>query len=156
MTGSPASSGSDFSNPNLSGFVQTSYVGAFAPGSDGYQWMAGWASFTPQSNVYIIGIQQISSEVPAKFTLEQNYPNPFNPTTNIKFTLPQAGFTTLQIYNMLGEEITTLVNQDLGIGTYKTDFNATNLSSGVYFYRITVKGSQGLEWTESKKMMLVK
>ncbi|HJY64176.1 MAG TPA: T9SS type A sorting domain-containing protein, partial [Ignavibacteria bacterium] len=151
LPGSPVLTGANFTYPNLAaGFDVVTFRGAF--GTD--NWTANWAVFNPR--LYVIGIQQISLQVPAKFSLEQNYPNPFNPVTNIKFSLPRSGFVTINVYNSIGEEVSTLVNQDMTVGTYKADFDAMNLSSGVYFYRITVKGSQGLEWTESKKMMLVK
>lgn len=87
--------------------------------------------------------------------LSQNYPNPFNPVTNIKFELPQNGFVTLKVFNMLGEVVATLVNQDMSIGIYKADFDAANLSTGVYFYKMTVTNSNG-SFTDVKKMMLVK
>lgn len=157
LAGSPALTGANFNNPILSGFVTTTYVGAFGPSTaDNYQWMAGWASFTPQSNVYIIGIQQVSSQVPASFSLQQNYPNPFNPVTNIKFDMPKSGFAEVTVFNTLGEVVSTLVNQQLSVGTYKVDFNASNLSSGVYFYRLNVKSSDNFEWTQTKKMILIK
>ncbi|HEY3250313.1 MAG TPA: T9SS type A sorting domain-containing protein, partial [Ignavibacteria bacterium] len=149
---SPALTGASFTDPNLLDpfFTPVTYVGAFGL----VNWTIGWAEFNPLN--YVIGIQQISSEVPASFSLSQNYPNPFNPNTNIKFSIPRAGFVTLKIYNSLGEEVKTLVSQDLNIGTYKVDFNALNLSSGIYFYRIRVKAEHNFEWAESRKMMLVK
>jgi hypothetical protein len=151
MGGSPALSGSAFSNPNLSDpfFTNVSYVGAFGA----TDWTAGWANFNPLG--YVIGIQQISSEVPAAFGLSQNYPNPFNPTTNIKFELPVSGFAVLKIYDVIGREVKTLINGQLTVGTYKADFDASQLTSGVYFYRLTVKSASS-EWTQTRKMMLVK
>ncbi|MBS1515193.1 MAG: choice-of-anchor J domain-containing protein, partial [Bacteroidetes bacterium] len=70
------------------------------------------------------------------YSLSQNYPNPFNPTTNIKFAIPQSGFVTLKIYNMLGKEVATLVSSNLSKGSYSYDFNASNLASGIYFYKL--------------------
>jgi len=153
MAGSPVLTGANFTYPNISsGFDVVTYRGAF--GGPGTNWTEAWAVFNPVT--YIIGIQQISSQVPAKFSLEQNYPNPFNPVTNIKFAMPKAGFASITIYNTLGEVVTTLVNRQLNIGTYKVDFDGANLSSGAYFYRLNVKTENNFEWTESKKMMLVK
>ncbi len=90
-------------------------------------------------------------ELPAEFDLTQNYPNPFNPSTTIKFALPVGGVTTLKVYDIAGKEIASLVETDLEAGYHEVNFNASHLSSGVYFYKLT-SGS----YTEVKKMMLVK
>jgi len=102
-------------------------------------------------NIIVTGIQQISTEVPEKFTLEQNYPNPFNPTTEILFSIRKPGLTVLKVYNLVGQEVSTLINKELEVGTYNLKFNGANLSSGVYFYKLE---SNGL--SEIKKMMIVK
>lgn len=99
----------------------------------------------------LVGINQISSEIPNNFSLSQNYPNPFNPATNIKFQIPKTRLVKLVVYDALGKEVQTLVNQQLGAGTYSVDFDGSNLSSGVYYYRIET-GS----FTETKKMLIVK
>ncbi|NOS83663.1 MAG: T9SS type A sorting domain-containing protein [Ignavibacteria bacterium] len=98
-----------------------------------------------------LGIQTVNSEVPGSFSLSQNYPNPFNPTTNIRFTVPQTGFVKLSVFDMLGREVETLVNENLNAGTYNADWNASNYSSGVYFYKI-----QAGNFSEIKKMILIK
>jgi hypothetical protein len=101
-----------------------------------------------------VGIKNISTEIPEGIALYQNYPNPFNPITKIKFSIPQGisnNLITLKVYDVLGKEISTILNQNLTAGTYETDFDGSKLSSGVYFYRLTA-GS----YTEMKKMMLVK
>ncbi len=98
-----------------------------------------------------IGIQQVSSQVPSGFSLSQNYPNPFNPATNIKISVPKSEFVRLSVYDVTGKEVAALVNEKLSAGVYNVDFNASELSSGVYFYRLT-SGS----FTDVKKMMLVK
>jgi hypothetical protein len=146
LSGSPALSGSNFSNPNLAGFENVSYRGAF--GID--NWTSGWAQFNPK-NYTVIGINQISSIVPVKFTLEQNYPNPFNPSTNLEFGILKLGFVSLKIYNTLGKEIATLVSANLQPGTYKYEFDATGLTSGIYFYTLTTEGI-----SETKRMTLIK
>jgi hypothetical protein len=90
-------------------------------------------------------------ELPDKYSLEQNYPNPFNPSTTISYNLPGEGFVTLKIYNLLGQLVKTLVNEHQPPGNYKLKFDAGNLSSGIYFYRITSG-----EFSSVKKMMFVK
>lgn len=98
-------------------------------------------------------IKVISSpdNTPKKYKLEQNYPNPFNPVTNIRFDLPKPGYVTLKIYNITGEETATLVNDIKAPGSYEVEFNASNLSSGIYFYRFVTE-----DFTETKRMMIVK
>lgn len=100
---------------------------------------------------FIVGINQISAEVPNNFSLLQNYPNPFNPSTNIKFQTPQSGFVKLTVFDALGKEIHTLVNQQLSPGTYSADFDGSNLPSGVYYYKL-----ESEIFAETKKMILIK
>ena len=89
--------------------------------------------------------------LPKNFELNQNYPNPFNPSTKIKFSLPKDELVNLKIFNILGQEVATLVHEQLKAGSYSYDFNASKLSSGVYFYRIEA-GS----FNSVKKMLLIK
>lgn len=98
-----------------------------------------------------IGIEPVSSEIPKTFSLSQNYPNPFNPNTTIKFDLPVSGLIKLSVYDILGREIETLINEDLKAGTYLVNWNASNYPSGIYFYRIETR-----DFTETKKMILIK
>jgi hypothetical protein len=86
-----------------------------------------------------------------KYSLSQNYPNPFNPGTNITFTLAQRSFVTLKIYNILGNEITTLINEVIPGGNHEVKFDATGLPSGVYLYSLTAG-----DFVETKKMLLMK
>ena len=102
-----------------------------------------------------IGIQNLG-EVVSSYQLFQNYPNPFNPSTTIKFSIPVNGFVTLQIFDMLGREVKSLVNNEMTTGFYSYDFNASDLSSGIYFYRIQVNGAKGVEFVNTKRMVLVK
>ncbi len=83
--------------------------------------------------------------------MSQNYPNPFNPTTNIKLQIPKAGNVKITVFDVTGKEVAILVNENLSAGEYKVDFNATGLTSGVYFYRI-----ETVSFTDVKKMMLIK
>jgi len=89
--------------------------------------------------------------LPSIYMLKQNYPNPFNPSTNINFTLPNAEFVTLKIYDILGREVTTLINEEMNAGNYTKIWDAKNLSSGVYFYKL-----QAGKFSETKKMILKK
>jgi photosystem II stability/assembly factor-like uncharacterized protein len=98
-----------------------------------------------------VGVKQISSIVPSEFKLFQNYPNPFNPTTRINFSVSKLGFVKLKIFDAIGKEIKELVNQSLTSGTYETDFNATDLPSGIYYYKLETK-----DFAETKKMTLLK
>ncbi|MBS1552172.1 MAG: T9SS type A sorting domain-containing protein, partial [Bacteroidetes bacterium] len=81
--------------------------------------------------------EEVNIGIPDKFELSQNYPNPFNPVTNLEFGIAKLGFVTLKIYDVLGRELVTLVNEIKEPGYYKIKFDAGNLSSGVYFYRMT-------------------
>jgi hypothetical protein len=93
---------------------------------------------------------------PASFSLDQNYPNPFNPTTRISFSLAVDSKVSLKIFDVLGQEVASLVNQDLTQGVHTYDFNATGINSGVYFYKLEATGLNGNEFTDVKKMILVK
>jgi len=92
-----------------------------------------------------------NGQVPYTFNLEPNYPNPFNPSTTISYTISQPAYTTLKVYDVLGNEITTLVNGNKHAGKYEVEFNASNLSSGVYFYKL----QSGL-MVQTRKMVLLK
>jgi Secretion system C-terminal sorting domain len=97
------------------------------------------------------GISQNGTTLPPTYSLEQNYPNPFNPTTNIKFGIPKSGLVKLVIYDVLGRVVETVVNEFKEAGTYKVDFDASKLASGVYFYKL-----ESGDFTAVKKMLLVK
>jgi hypothetical protein len=99
----------------------------------------------------IAGQIEVVVSVPKEFALEQNYPNPFNPSTTIKYSVPVDGRVTLSVFNSLGEKVADLVNQNVEAGSYEYYFDASQLSSGVYFYRI-----EAGNFTSIKKMMLVK
>lgn len=90
-------------------------------------------------------------QVPVALMLGQNYPNPFNPTTNITFALPNESHVTLKVYNSLGQEVSTLVEGNMGAGTHNLVWDGSRLASGVYFYRMQA-GNQVI----TKKMLLIK
>jgi hypothetical protein len=90
-------------------------------------------------------------EIIKEFELSQNFPNPFNPNTTIRYQIPKSGNVTLKIYDVLGAEVTTLVNEEKVAGKYEVSFNASKLASGVYIYRI-----QAGDFISSKKMILLK
>ena len=145
--GSPALEGAQTIGDTY--FTTTSYVGAF--GSE--NWLLGWTALDELGYLgdLVTGIESDNSSLPVDYTLSQNYPNPFNPTTKINFSLPEASNVKLSIYNILGQEVQTLVNEQLSAGNYNVDFNASNLSSGIYFYSLKA-GSNVV----TKKMTLLK
>lgn len=101
------------------------------------------------------GVEQIWSEVPEKYELEQNYPNPFNPSTIINFSIPEGGFVTLKIFNILGQEVAELVNEVKSAGSYEVLFDVTSINrkitTGIYLYKI-----QSSNFSTTKKMLLIK
>jgi uncharacterized delta-60 repeat protein len=99
----------------------------------------------------VTGINPVSNEAPEKFSLSQNYPNPFNPTTNIKFNVTKEGNVKLTVFDIAGRVVETLVDRVLQAGVYEFNFNASSLSSGVYFYRLTAG-----DFSDVKKMSLIK
>lgn len=109
--------------------------------------------FSIDTNITVgsVSINQSSAEIPAEYSISQNYPNPFNPETKIDFSIPKGGFVKIIIYDVLGKEIHTPVNENLNAGNYNIDFNGNNLPSGVYFYRIISK-----DYSAIKRMTLLK
>jgi len=89
--------------------------------------------------------------IPTKYALKQNYPNPFNPSTTIEFSIPKTGFVTLKIYNLLGQDVATLVSDKLAPDNYKYNWDASNFSSGVYFFKINAGKFQKVQ-----KMILLR
>ena len=111
----------------------------------------GWYIDDVRIEGIITSITDDQNEIPAEFSLSQNYPNPFNPTTSIRYAIPKPGFVTLKVYDVLGREVTTLVNAEKSAGSYEINFDASELTSGIYFYSVSA-GS----FTETKKMVLLK
>lgn len=153
--GSPALSGASFTHPRVadSYFTATTFRGAM--GST--DWTKGWAVWNPQMVVYTSPYSVTSvrtmDEVgrPHNYSLAQNYPNPFNPSTVINFSLPQSGFVTIKVYDLVGREVATPANGYQEAGSYAVDFDATGLSAGMYLYKLQVNN-----FSQVKKMMLVR
>ncbi|MFA7421354.1 MAG: T9SS type A sorting domain-containing protein, partial [Melioribacteraceae bacterium] len=138
------------------------YTGAATPPSDGFfdatakfigafgstNWAEGWSSLVFTGTDIK---EELNSTVPTKYELSQNYPNPFNPSTTIKFALPKEGLVKLSVFNILGQEVGTLINGFKAAGSYSVEWSASNLSSGMYFYRLEANNN-----IITKKMTLVK
>jgi hypothetical protein len=99
----------------------------------------------------LLGVTEKSSTIPQAFSISQNYPNPFNPTTNFEFSLPKASMVSIKVYDILGREVITLLNEVKSAGVYQVTWNASTLPSGVYFYRVQAGNSMAV-----KKAMLLK
>jgi len=147
--GSPALTGSKQLDDDF--FVPTNYVGAFG----GNNWLTGWTALDHYD--YLLPLTTSVEEslidgiIPVNFELSQNFPNPFNPTTKINFAIPQAGNVRLSVYNVLGQEVATLINGFKNAGNYSIEWNASELASGIYIYQLQ-SGSINI----SKKMTLLK
>jgi len=98
-----------------------------------------------------LGVINLNTTEPERFSLSQNYPNPFNPVTYIEFAIPKSSMVKLTIYNVQGRVVETIVNSELSAGNYKADWNAANYSSGVYYYKLEAEGN-----VAAKKMLLIK
>ena len=110
------------------------------------------------SETEVTSVENGTSNIPNKYILLQNYPNPFNPSTQIKYSIPKSGIVTLKVYNLLGQEVATLVNKEQKTGSYTVNFDSSNmpgggqeLASGIYMYRIQSGG-----FSLTKKMMILK
>ena len=101
--------------------------------------------------VSVTSVEEIPNVVPTEFALTQNFPNPFNPTTTISFTLPEANVVSLKVFNMLGQEVATILNEQKAAGAYKATFDASKMASGTYVYTLKVGN-----FVQSKKMILLK
>lgn len=98
-----------------------------------------------------IGINNISADIPEVFNLEQNFPNPFNPSTKIKFHIPISGLISLEVFDLLGRNVSTLVDENLKPGVYEVDWDASSFPSGVYYYKL-----RSVEFSITKKLILIK
>jgi hypothetical protein len=120
---------------------------------DGYGWAVGDNGLVLRYRdpTWIEDEKEMSGLIPAYYKLSQNYPNPFNPLTTIEFDLPKTSDVKIEVYNMIGQKIHTLINKKLQAGKHHVTFNAKNISSGVYFYRINTG-----EFQDVKKMILLR
>ena len=127
-----------------------------APAPGTYTVNAGFKSPSPRRwdsvmvNISITDVGENPSN-PAEYMLYDNYPNPFNPSTILRYSIPEVSFTTIKIYDALGNEVSSLVNETKSAGTYEVEFNATDLSSGIYYYTL-----QAGSFNQTKKMILIK
>lgn len=134
------------SSPIYSNLVSISFINEYTG------WVVGThGTILKTTTGGVTFISQTSTEIPEKYSLYQNYPNPFNPSTNIKFDIHKQGIASLKVFDLLGKEMETLVDEQLSVGTYEVTFNASLLPSGIYFYVLKTG-----EFVESKKMVLVK
>ena len=118
--------------------------------------MKGVHSITGGSDTtFYTGIEQNQQTLPETFTLEQNFPNPFNPSTIIKYILQQKSFVRLEVYDITGKNIKTLISQQQNTGEYVIRFDAEDLSTGVYIYKIDVDTGKK-KYSQSKKMILIR
>jgi hypothetical protein len=116
--------------------------------------VGGYSNFSVTrqfSTIRTTSIEQVSDLIPKEIQLNQNYPNPFNPSTTVEFAIPKAGYVTLKVFDALGKEIATLASEELGPGYFTARWNASNVPSGIYFYRL-----QAGEYVETMKMILLK
>ena len=112
----------------------------------------GWGEFSEIWNFSTVLVSvETDKLLPAEFLLEQNYPNPFNPNTIISFSIPKRSNVILKVYDILGNELVTLINEETDAGRYNINFNASGLPTGVYFYQLVSS-----DFVETKKMMLLK
>jgi len=118
----------------VSAFVGANYLGVYFDNED-----------------WISDVQPLDNKIPDTYSLYQNYPNPFNPSTNIRYSVPELSFVNIKVFSLIGEEIAELVNEELQSGNYEVNFSATNLPSGIYFYRL-----QTGSFVVTKKMILMK
>jgi len=136
------SEGFDFAQEAFALIVNEPYLFA------GRQFSGVWRRLLSQM---VTSVELINNQIPNDFILKQNYPNPFNPSTNIEYSIPSESFVELKVYDVLGDDVASLVNEQQQAGVYRADFTASNLSSGVYFYKL-----QAGSFIETKKMILLR
>jgi hypothetical protein len=112
---------------------------------------SAWGRFAIRIQDIPLSVEPPGNNIPLNYDLNQNYPNPFNPTTNIKYQIPNNGFVIMKIYDILGKEVVTLINEKQIAGNYEIKFDGSNLPSGIYFYKLNVN-----DFSAIKKMLLVK
>jgi len=130
------------------------YVTSIAVSPAGYIYAGTADSGVFRSVLPTVGVKETSGEQPSSFLLHQNYPNPFNASTRIRFDIPQAGYVILRVFDLLGREVARLVDGESTPGRFEIPFDASELSSGVYFYRLEVQSAG--RYTETKKLLLLR
>jgi len=159
---------SSFLIVDQSGIDSTSYVFSGVASNTTYYWRvssqnavgaSGWSSDRSFTTGMITGVDDASPEIPQGYILHQNYPNPFNASTSIGFHLPVAGVVTLKIFDIRGNEVATVLDGEKSAGDHRLLFDAADLASGVYFYRIEARASTphaGQGFIEARKLLLIK
>ena len=147
--GDTSTASNDWEDPDNPGYALFPALGTLrndmgAYGGNQYKSM-------PYMSMLISGINDENGSIPNKLVLNQNYPDPFNPSTTISYSIPKQSQVTLMVYDILGNEIKTLINEEKTAGTYKINLNASNLSSGIYFYKFETDN-----YVKCKKMILLK
>jgi|GEM_PF-982822 photosystem II stability/assembly factor-like uncharacterized protein len=119
--------------------------------------ITGWGHFSEprKFTLFISGVAELGG-IPKEFSLKQNYPNPFNPTTMIEFQLPQSGYVTLKVFDILGNNIATLLQQEFSAGNFAYEWNAGDVPSGIYFYRVSIARENKLQYSKTNKLILLK
>ena len=155
LTASYADRGVGDSPGNCSGYASTYDVkfdeNGYLYSQSQYGWTVEKWTYDGTLPSFTTGVEQTTTDLPSGYTLSQNYPNPFNPTTTMEFSMPQSGFASLKVYDLLGREIATLLNEEKPAGSFRATFDASHLTSGTYYY-VLKTGS----FTATRKMVLVK
>jgi hypothetical protein len=141
------------------GGIWESFNSGLAPGSCGFVLgcnSGGILFAATETGIYrtiesTTGVDENEAVIPSEFALYQNYPNPFNPSTKIQYQIPKSGIVTIKVYNLLGSEVATLVKEEKAAGNHEVTFDASELTSGVYFYSL-----QSGNFIDTKKMILIK
>lgn len=144
-------SGTSWGAVNTGGLTNINILALAVSGTNLIAGTDGSGVWTRPLSEMITGVADNRNRIPTEFALNQNYPNPFNPSTVISYQLPVNSFVALKVYDVLGREMEVLVNERQSVGSHSAIFNASNLSGGVYFYRL-----QAGSYSETKKLMLLK
>jgi hypothetical protein len=140
-----------------SSITDTTYIYSDLQNGQHYWWRVkalnslGWGDFSEVRTFDIVTSVEEDNQLPVEFSLEQNYPNPFNPSTKIKYSVPQSSKVVIKVFDVLGSEVATLVNEEKAVGSYEVEFIANNVTSGIYFYKL-----QAGSFVETKKMIILK
>ena len=135
-------------NSNYGSVITNSDQDWVRVGAENHQLMENIITYLSMN---VVSVEEKHIDVPRGYALNQNYPNPFNPTTTVRYEIPKLSFVTIKVYDVLGNEIATLVNEEKAVDYYQLEFNATALPSGVYFYQLNAG-----EYINTKKMLLLK